>query len=287
VARTLANRAGRREDVAVIDPAFRPDLYRGTARAYDKFRLPYPADLVADLAARTGADGTGRLLDLACGTGMVAVALCGSFAEVWAVDQEPDMIDVARHKAGAADASATFRFLVCDAAELSAPAGYFDLITIGNAFHRLPRTVVARESLGWLRPGGFLALLWGGTPTYDDAPWQRTLAAVMQRWERRPGAQARIPASYAADRSARPDQQILAEAGFELAGRYSVPLSHDWTADELAGFVASTSVLSAAALGEDAAEFDADLRRELAACQPDGRFSQHTEVAYELARRPG
>jgi SAM-dependent methyltransferase len=287
VARTLANRAGRREDVAVIDPAFRPDLYRGTARAYDKFRLPYPADLMADLAARTGADGTGRLLDLACGTGMVAFALCGSFAEVWAVDQEPDMIDVARHKAGAADASATFRFLVGDAAELSAPAGYFNLITIGNAFHRLPRTVVARESLGWLRPGGFLALLWGGTPTYDDAPWQRTLAAVMRRWEHRPGAQARIPASYAADRSARPDQQILAEAGFELAGRYSVPLSHDWTADELAGFVASTSVLSAAALGEDAAEFDADLRRELAACQPDGRFSQHTEVAYELARRPG
>jgi hypothetical protein len=79
----------------------------------------------------------------------------------------------------------------------------------------------------------------------------------------------------------------LAEAGFELAGRYSVPLSHDWTVGELAGFIASTSVLSAAALGEDAAEFDADLRRELAACQPDGRFRQHTEVAYELARRPG
>jgi hypothetical protein len=169
----------------------------------------------------------------------------------------------------------------------TAPAGYFDLITIGNAFHRLPRTVVARESLDWLRPGGFLALLWGGTPTYDDASWQRTLAAVMRRREQRVGAQSRIPASYAADRSARPDQQVLVEAGFELAGRYSVPLSHDWTADELAGFVASTSVLSAAALGEDAAEFDADLRRKPVACQPDGRFSQHTEVAYELARRPG
>jgi SAM-dependent methyltransferase len=271
----------------VIDPVFRPDLYRGTARAYDEFRLPYPADLVADLAARTGADGTGRLLDLACGTGKVAIALAASFAEVWAVDQEPDMIDVARHKAAAAGAAAKFRFLVCDAAELSAPAGYFDLITIGNAFHRLRRTVVAQESLGWLRPGGFLALLWGGTPTHDDAPWQRTLAALMQRWQDRPGAQARIPASYTADRSARPDLQILATAGFELAGRYSVPLSHDWTADELAGFVASSSVLSAAALGDDAAEFDADLRRELAACQPDGRFSQHTEVAYELARRPG
>jgi SAM-dependent methyltransferase len=270
----------------VIDPAFRPDLYQGTARAYDEFRLPYPAGLVADLAHRTGADGTGRLLDLACGTGQVAFALAGSFAEIWAVDQEPEMIDVARHKADAAGAAARFRFLVGDAAELSAPTGHFDLVTIGNAFHRLPRTAVARASLGWLRPGGFLALLWGGTPTYDDAPWQRAMAAVMHRWQHRPGAPARIPAGYAADRSARSDQDILAEAGFELAGRYSVALSHDWTADELAGFVASTSVLSAAALGEQAAEFDADLRRELAACRPDGRFSQHTEVAYDLARRP-
>jgi SAM-dependent methyltransferase len=270
----------------VIDPAFRPDLYQGTARAYDEFRLPYPAGLVADLAHRTGADGTGRLLDLACGTGQVAFALAGSFAEIWAVDQEPEMIDVARHKADAAGAAARFRFLVGDAAELSPPTGHFDLVTIGNAFHRLPRTAVARTSLDWLRPGGFLALLWGGTPTYDDAPWQRAMAAVMHRWQHRPGAPARIPAGYAADRSARSDQDILAEAGFELAGRYSVALSHDWTADELAGFVASTSVLSAAALGEQAAEFDADLRRELAACRPDGRFSQHTEVAYDLARRP-
>jgi SAM-dependent methyltransferase len=270
----------------MIDPAFRADLYQGTARAYDEFRLPYPAGLVADLAARTGADGTGRLLDLACGTGQVAFALACSFAEIWAVDQEPDMIDLARHKADAAGAAARFRFLVCDAAGLSAPAGHFDLITIGNAFHRLPRTVVARASLGWLRPGGYLALLWGGTPTYDDAPWQRAMAAVMQRWQHRPGAQARVPASYAADRNARSDQQILAAAGFELAGRHTVSLSHDWTADELVGFVASTSVLSAAALGEQAAEFDADLRRELSAGRPDGRFSQHTEVAYDLARRP-
>ncbi len=271
----------------MIDPEFRPDLYQGTARAYDEFRLPYPAGLVADLADRTGADGTGRLLDLACGTGQVALALADRFAEIWAVDQEPDMIDVARHKTDAVGAAARFRFLVCDAAELSAPAGYFDLVTIGNAFHRLPRTVVARSTLGWLRPGGFLALLWGGTPTYGDAPWQRSMAAVMQRWQHRPGAQVRIPASYAPDRSARSDQHILAEAGFDLAGRQSVSLSHDWTADELAGFVASTSVLSAAALGEQAAEFEADLRRELAACRPDGRFSQHTEVAYDLAIRPG
>jgi hypothetical protein len=74
-----------------------------------------------------------------------------------------------------------------------------------------------------LRPGGFLALVWGATPTYDDdAPWQRALVAVTQRWRHRPGAEARIPVGWQADRDARPDQQILTEAGSELAGRHSV-----------------------------------------------------------------
>jgi hypothetical protein len=80
------------------------------------------------------------------------------------VDQEPDIVDVARHKAAAAGTAARFRFLVCDIAQLSAPPGYFDLVTIGNAFHRLPRTVVPRASLGSLRPGGYLALLGAASP---------------------------------------------------------------------------------------------------------------------------
>src|SRR5258708_1838492 len=71
---------------------FRRDLYRGTAAYYDKYRLPYPPALIDDLVARTALSGAGRLVDLACGPGLVAFALCSHFAEVWAVDQEADMI---------------------------------------------------------------------------------------------------------------------------------------------------------------------------------------------------
>jgi SAM-dependent methyltransferase len=59
----------------MADPEFRRDLYRGTARDYDRFRVPYPQALIDDLAGRSGADGQGRLLDLACGTGQVTFAL--------------------------------------------------------------------------------------------------------------------------------------------------------------------------------------------------------------------
>jgi SAM-dependent methyltransferase len=277
---------GAEEDVGMADPAFRADLYRGTARGYDRYRPPYPAALIADISTRTGADGTGRLLDVACGTGQIAFALAASFAEIWAVDQEPGMIEVAREKAAQSGNAARFTLSTGAVEDLVAPAGHFDLVTIGNAFHRLPRAKVARAIFGWLRPAGFLALLWGGSPWFGDEPWQRALTATMDRWLRRPGAEERIPAGYAEARDGRPDADILAEMGFEIVGRYPFVMQRDWTAGEIAGNVASTSVLSQHALGERAAEFEADLRRALSDSRPDGRFQQVTELAYDLARRP-
>jgi ubiquinone/menaquinone biosynthesis C-methylase UbiE len=78
---------------------YREDLYRGTAEHYDRFRPPYPAVLLDDLRARVPLTGTGRLLDLACGTGQVAFALAADVAEAWAVDQEAESIEFGRRKA--------------------------------------------------------------------------------------------------------------------------------------------------------------------------------------------
>ncbi|HTX85070.1 MAG TPA: class I SAM-dependent methyltransferase [Streptosporangiaceae bacterium] len=266
--------------------SFRTDLYEGTAEYYDRFRRPYPADLINDLVIRTGADGTGTLLDLACGTGQVAVALHEQFASICAVDQEPGMIGVLRRKAAALPDAAAWQFVVAAAEEVSVPESSVDLATIGSAFHRLRRDAVAARVLRWLKPGGHLALLWPGSPNIGDAPWQAALQATMQRWQDRPGADERIPAGYEADRSARPDLEILRAAGFDVVSRQEFPVTQVWTVAEIAGFVASTSVLSPAALGADAAEFDADLRRALLSCETDGRFRQDTTFACELARRP-
>jgi len=250
---------------------------------YEAFRPPYPRELIDDLTARTGADGTGRLLDVACGTGQVALALRPCFAEIWAIDQEPEMIAVAARKAAG---DARFRFRTGAAEELDLPAGAFDLVTIGNAFHRLPRDLVAANVRRWLRPGGYLALLWGGSPNYGDAPWQQTLNVLMHQWEHRNGADVRIPAGYHAARRALPDLEILAEAGFEIAASFHATVGHAWTIDEVAGYVASTSVLSAAALGDDAEAFDADLRDALGSCQRDGQLWQDMTFSCELARVP-
>lgn len=264
---------------------FRRDLYQGTAGYYDRFRPPYPAGLIADLAGRAGADGTGRLLDLACGTGQLSFALQDRFAEVWAVDQEPEMAGVVADKATAAGLP-HIRALACAAEDLRAPARSFDLVAIGNAFHRLPRDTVAASAFEWLRPGGFLALAWGGSPDEDEEPWQRALGQVMARWKARVQAYGRVPAGYEQDRRERPDLVILRGAGFEDAGRHQFAAVHDWTPEALAGYALSTSVLSPVALGGQAAEFTEDLRRGLLAVQPDGPFRQTIIFACDLARRP-
>jgi ubiquinone/menaquinone biosynthesis C-methylase UbiE len=271
----------------VGDPRFRPDLFRGTARAYDQFRLPYPDALIDTLARCCPAAGTGTMLDLACGTGQLGFALRGRFREVWAADLEPDMIALVRAKALAAGLGSV-RPVLSAAEDLIAPTGSFLLVTIGNAFHRMQREAVAANVFRWLRPGGWLALVWGGSPWDGDQAWQAALRAFMARWQERAAARSgdRIPAGYEQARQARPDPEILRAAGFEIAPAKTYRQAHEWTPDSIAGYLASTSVLSAAALGELGQAFDADLRRVLAPWSDPGGLRQEVRFECELARRP-
>jgi hypothetical protein len=166
------------------------------------------------------------------------------------------------------------------------PKGSFGLVAIGNAFHRLRRETVAASVLRWLRPGRFLALVWGGTPWEGGAPWQKAMSATLDRWMTRADGHGRIPPGYENARRERPDLTVLRESGFQLAGSCQFTATREWTPETLAGFVYSTSVLSRQALGGLAPAFEKDLQRELRAGEPTGRLRQEIRFAYELARRP-
>jgi len=265
---------------------FAADLYRGTAAAYELYRLPYPAVMTADLVRCAQVSGCGRLLDLACGTGQLAFPLRGWFAEVWAVDQEPDMVEAVRVKAATAGAW-NLRPVVSSAETLGAQPEYFELAVIGNAFHRLDRDLAAGRILGWLQPGGHLALCWSSMPWTGEQSWQRALAAALDRWKAALGAAQRIPAGWGKARSRRPDSEVLTDAGFELAGSHELAIDHRWTLPELAGLIRSTSFLPAALLADQAAAFDADLAASLGPHSDDDVFTETVSFAYELARKPG
>ena len=265
---------------------FAADLYQGAAGHYDRYRLPYPGAMTGDLIQRAGVSGAGRLLDLACGTGQLTFPLVRWFSEAWAADREPDMVRVVRAKADAQGAG-NIRPVVADAETLDAQPGYFELAVIGNAFHRLDRDLVATRLLRWLQPGGCVALCWSYGPHQGREEWQRALAATLDRWRAALDVADRVPVNWDEPRRLRPNHQVLADAGFAVAGRQEFVLEHRWRLPELAGFVRSASFLPAGVLGDHGAAFDADLAAALGPFADDGAFTESVSFAYDLARKPG
>jgi len=277
---------GPRSDIGRVssDPDFRSDLYRGTARFYDEFRVPYPRALLDDLRARARITGSGRLLDLACGTGQITFALASSFAEVWAVDQEPGTVEFGRTKA-LRNGVDNVRWIAGRAEDIDAD-GEFELVAIGNAFHRVQRRVVADAAMHWLVPGGHLALLWSNPPWDANLEWQRVLAETVDRWTQAASTADRVPANLDEHLANETHAEVLASAGFTIVGTFDFDTPYEWNVDTLTGFMFSTSVLSHDALGSNVDAFERDLRARLLAVEPDGIFREEISFSYMLARTP-
>jgi ubiquinone/menaquinone biosynthesis C-methylase UbiE len=265
------------------DPEFRPDLYRGTAHFYDKFRVGYPEHLLEDLRVRAGISGEGKLLDLACGTGQITFGLRSNFHETWAVDQEPEAVEFARAKALRLGIH-NVRWIAGRAEDVDADQ-YFELVAIGNAFHRLQRRRIAQSAIQWLEPGGHLALLWCNSPWNGPYEWQAALSEAVHRWTREAGTTERVPANLEQSFADDPHTSVLASAGFTIVGEFDFATPHEWTVEHLTGFMYSTSVLSQAALGSNVQAFARDLRTRLLDVEPEGVFREEIDFSYTLASK--
>ena len=211
--------------VRTIDFEMPPKLFAGTAESYARYRAPYPDELLHDLRHRAGITGEGRLLDLACGPGRVALPLATCFSEVWAVDQEPEMVEVGRMHAKRQGLT-NVRWIVGRAEEVEAQPSSFELITIGEAFHRLDQRLIAERATAWLAPGGGLATLGCFSLMQGQEPWHETLRAVIRPWTdhgatAQPAGTPLSPRPRGADH----ERQVLTAFGFEYVGTYGLPAS--------------------------------------------------------------
>jgi SAM-dependent methyltransferase len=265
---------------------FRADLYRGTAEYYERYRLPYPVEMLDDLLDRVGATGDERLLDLACGPGRLTFPLATRVGEALGIDLEPDAIALAAARAHERRIT-NVRFAVGRAEDVDAPDGSVDLVTVGTAFHRLDRDLIAARAMAWLRDGGHLALVWSDAPwTEQGGDWQRALSECVFDWSRRMDPAERLPEGFGAAMAERSNDEVLTAAGFTVLDRFETTVVQDWTVDDLIGLVHSTSILPRPLLGSRAAQFDADVRARLLAVEPSGVFRDEPSFAYDLAVRP-
>ncbi len=263
------------------------DCFSGTAQTYARYRPPYPEALLDDLRHRAGITGDGRLLDLACGPGRVALPLAGHFSEVRAVDQEPEMIEVGRAQAKRQGLS-NIRWIIGRAEEVEAVPGSFELITIGEAFHRLDPRLVAKRALAWLAPGRCLATLGCFSLLRGREPWHDVLRAAVRPWtERDATTQCRSTRPPPRPRGADHERAVLTAFGFDHVGTFNFPHPHVWTLDSILGNLHSTSKLSKQVLGDKAERFDADVRCALLEFDRIGRYPETLRFGYNLFRTPG
>lgn len=142
-------------------------LFRVVATRYDLVTrlLSFGQDRYwkAVLLQRVTRRPAGEVLDVACGTGDLAIELSHRFpkARVTAMDLTPEMLTRARRRALRRGGPATMiRFEQGDMGELSYESGRFDLITAGYALRNAPDLPgAAREFFRVLAPGGVVGVL--------------------------------------------------------------------------------------------------------------------------------
>ncbi len=264
---------------------FRAGAFVGLAEDYVRYRLPYPEPMVAQiLAAAHVPSAGGRAIDLACGTGRVALAIAHAFGEVRAVDLEPEMVEAGRREALRLGIG-NIQWSVGRVEDFVAPVGGFDLVTVGEAFHRLDRPRAAALAFGWLAPGGAFVTLGAESFLDGEAPWRRILAGVVRDFVGEPARRLGAP-NAPLDQEIADQESAIRAAGFTAVSTHGFGAAHEWRLPELLGNLRSTSVLSRAALGARHPSFEAALSAALLTFDPSGRYVETVEFGYTVARTP-
>jgi 2-polyprenyl-3-methyl-5-hydroxy-6-metoxy-1,4-benzoquinol methylase len=105
------------------------------------------------LAAELDLDGHGRLLDVGCGPGSLALVLALLFEQVVGVDADREMIEAARREA-AARGVANAEWVVSRAEQLPAGLGRFGVATFAQSFHWMDRPHVVQVVSDMIEPAG-------------------------------------------------------------------------------------------------------------------------------------
>lgn len=266
-------------------------LYAGSAEFYAVGRLPYPQRLAEELERRLGLNGHGRLLDLGSGPGSLTLLLAPLFAEVTAVDADPDMLRVGRTRAADVGVG-NVTWVQSHAEALPDGLGQFDVVTLAQSFHWMDQPRVADVIRQLLVATGCCVHV--GATTHEGVagavglahplPPRIDMADLVRRYlgpHRRAG-QRIVEADPPSD-----EDTVFLAAGFHGPERVEVPAGDIFirTEDEVVASVLSLSSAAPHLFGPRLPEFVDDLRSLLREASPDGRFAeQQRDITLTLWR---
>jgi SAM-dependent methyltransferase len=252
--------------------------FEGIAHYYARFRPPWPEAVFTQIRERFGLDGTGRLLDLGCGTGYLTLPLAAYVEEAIGLDPEPEMLAEAA-RASSRLGVRNVRWLAARAEALADPVfratvGSFRLATMGVSFHWMDRERVLAGVYEALTPGGGLAIV---GQDVSSARLRRivdeTLAEVIGPSERHP------------DRPAQTERHeaVVARSPFRRIDVVAIPYRRVWSPEQVIGWAYSFSSGTYFHLGDRRPIFERRLGERLAALDAGARFTEDVRAELILA----
>jgi len=248
-----------------------PLRFKGAVAFYERYRLAFPDRLIGRVAGLVGLKPGDAVLDLGCGTGMLAVPFARAGMTVTAMDPDEDMLAAAGAMAQSANVEVTLQ--VGGAHDLTPQIGPFRLVVIGRAFHWMDRAATLAMLERIVTPDGAVALFHDAHPPVDENGWFKILCDISARHRPRGAERAGGHRRY--------EPFLFASAFTQLDG-LSVTIRQTLTVDDIVGRAFS---MSASIPDKDA--FAADLTAALRESSPDGKFTEVAELVALVARRPG
>jgi ubiquinone/menaquinone biosynthesis C-methylase UbiE len=259
--------------------AFDPQAFEGAAGYYAVGRPPYSAQLADTMVRELSLDGSGRLLDVGCGPGVLELALAGLFDQVTALDPEPGMLQAGQRRCRQAGIM-NVQWLQAVAEDIpTLNLGLCRAVTFGQSFHRVRQLEVAEAVYDQLMPGGSLVLISHNSddgrpqppdPGYPEVPHAAVRKLILDYL----GEVTRhYLATWNEGHPARFEDTLL-QTRFGGSRTIYAPGRPDLISD-IDTVVANVFSLSYAAprwFGDRRADFESDLRRLLYEHSPDGLF---------------
>ena len=259
--------------------AWDPRLYEGSAPYYARGRLPYPPEMAAALRDELALDGTGRLIDLGCGPGSVALLLAPLFAEVVGVDPDAGMIAEAESEA-ARQGVGNAHWVEMPAEALPDDLGSFRVATLAQSFHWMDRKKVASAVRGMLEPAGswvhINATTHRGVDGADDLPLPRPPhAEIGDLIHEYLGPTRRAGTTTLTKGTPAGEDAVMVTAGFSGPRRVTVAGHlYERSEEEVVASVFSLSWAAPHLFADRIGTFENELRRLLRRASPDGRFAE-------------
>jgi len=253
------------------------DIFKGTAWYYARYRPGYPKEFFRHVVKNFKLNGEGRLLDLGCGPGQLAIPFTKYFKEVTAMDPDSDMLKEGRLAAKKAKAK-NINWIKGSSADLNTDMGKFRLVVMGRSFHWMDQKKTLAMLYKMIEPGGGVIIVAEGGGygawTQRSNDWREALNKVVQKYL---GSRRRAGSGYYKVPEKR-FEDFIRESPFKTYTLYRQKIKNTWELKGIIGYSYSRSLSAKPLFGRSVRAFEKELRAALRKANPSGRFTDSANL---------